>query len=158
VRKTDGGKDRNELRKVNRLNEVTTEERFLQVLQLFLSLPFHWFSIYTNVSSRAVVPNLWFAKPLGFTKSSRGFTDRYQQWRIFVHNWHVKTISNLVSLATTYVSEQSTLFSSLTCKITVLNFSCVPCIIFVWGLQNYIVPWKGFAGRKRFGNADLGDR
>jgi hypothetical protein len=34
-------------------------------------------------------------------------------------------------------------------KITMLNIFYVPCIIFVGGSQDYMLPWKVFAGRKR---------
>jgi hypothetical protein len=55
-----------------------------------------------------------------------------------LHNLHDKTIRNLVSFATAYVSEQST-FSLLfvTRKTTMLNVSYVPCIIFVGGSRGY---------------------
>jgi hypothetical protein len=58
-----------------------------------------------------------------------------------VHNLHDKTISNLVSFATAYISEQSTLVRfTLTPKITVLCFSYDPCVIFVGGLRDYTSP------------------
>jgi hypothetical protein len=49
----------------------------------------------------------------------------------FFNDLHDKTVSNLVYFATAYVLEQCTLVRcSLTRKIIMFNFSCVPCIIF----------------------------
>jgi hypothetical protein len=55
-----------------------------------------------------------------------------------LQNLHDKTISNLVSFATAYVSEKFTFVRcSLTRKFTTFNFSYVPCIIFV-GIREII--------------------
>jgi hypothetical protein len=41
-------------------------------------------------------------------------------------------------------------------KFTMFNFSYALCISFVGGTRDYILPWKGFAGRKRLENATVG--
>jgi hypothetical protein len=56
-----------------------------------------------------LVPKLWFANPLGFRKIFGGIRQKIPVTVFCLNNLHDKTTGNLVSFATAFVSEQSTL-------------------------------------------------
>jgi hypothetical protein len=88
---------------------------------------------------RAVVTNLWFENHLGVRKIFQGVREKISVMVYFLSSkLHGKTIGNLVSIATAYVSRQFTLIHcSFIVKLLCLIFHLF-LLLFLWEVREII--------------------
>jgi hypothetical protein len=118
-------------------------------LSLFHHVCYHYNCSATCPSSFTFFVEQWFPTYGSRTQASRKISVMAY---FCLYKLHEK-IRSLISFATAYNSEQSTLFRcSLTRKITSLFFSHVPVLFLYRGSCDYILSSKGLVGRKKLEN------